>query len=178
METIDVVLDNELMERLGSSVGFDVSAEFKYVPKIYRKENVPKSLWPVFVLKAKDGLEVAKAEDALGGKIEYDEATKTTRMDAPKSGQVRVETIVSGLRKISNFRINDGSTGKFTELPVLLFDASSGLIEVVRKDKTDTIKNATAADVVRYISPKLQVELANAINERSMLTEEELRGLE
>ena len=68
MEIVDKKLSNELREKLASkgALGFTENLEFDYVPKMYREKDkdsgeydIPKELWPVFKLKAKDGIESA-----------------------------------------------------------------------------------------------------------------------
>jgi hypothetical protein len=57
---------------------------------------------------------------------------------------------------------------------VVTYDAKTGDLTVGGKKKT----NVTPAALIKLLPAAMQVDLQNAINERSQLTAEELQGLE
>ena len=77
METQELNLTAEMREKLNRTLGFNVKAEFPYVPIDYRnpENEIPKELWPVFILTSKDGIEVAELEDNAGEML-YDDKYK------------------------------------------------------------------------------------------------------
>jgi len=164
METVRVALTDEMKKKLGGSLGFTIEAAFKYVPKAYRENAIPKDLWPVFTLTSKDGLETSELEDCLGEYI-IDRDSKTSAMKI-NSGSQRVQTLEIGIVNVKNFALSDGT--------LLTFDKEKAELVVAGVVK----KGASVRDCIRYISPELQTELQNAINERKVLTTEELSGLE
>lgn len=171
METQEVKLTEEMRSKLRGTIGFDVSAEFPYVPLAFRdvKNEIPKELWPIFTLKSKDGIQIAEAEDNAGEMI-YDDRKKETKMQM-KSGSQRLKTLESGIRKVKSYPLEDGR--------LINFDLSRREIIIVdTQGRTDTTKGVTVRDLIKFIPVDLQVELQNTINERKTLTEEELRGLE
>jgi len=168
MEVKEVRLTDELKTKLAGCLGFSVDAEFKYVPKAYRLNNVPKDFWPVFVLKSLDGLEAASREDASGF-MTLDQSTKETKLHI-ESGAARIETLEKGIRSVKNFYFEDGRIANY--------DLSAGTLVFSREGRVVETKKISTRDFIRYLRPELQIELQNAINERAVLTEEELRGLE
>lgn len=150
METKNVELTEELKSKLKSAgqIGFQVDCTFKYVPKFYRdpKNEIPKSLWPIFTLRSKNGLEIAEAEDKAG----Y--INLETKKYISESGSLRIETLRNGIVDVKNFICEDGS--------IL------------------SCKNKLIDELIKSLPIALQIELQNAINERSQLTSEELLGLE
>lgn len=163
METKDVVLTDEMKKRLKGYLAFKVDASFKYVPKPYRQKNsdgeyyIPKDLWPVFTLKGLDGVEATLEEDNM--EISYGEITEGKASDSKmkiNSGKTKLNTLKKGLVNWKNLRTEDG---KLVQCP--------------------DIKNDGVSDEsLRVLSPGLIAELYNAITTQSILTEEELQGLE
>jgi len=183
----EVRLTDDVRKRLRDSVAFTIDAMFKYVPRAYRGyvidddgnekkeyDPLPKSLWPVFVLKARDGIASAESEDELKGCIEFDQTKKTVKADSPKTGAIRTKTVTDGLYEIKNLPVDDGSGRPIEEMAKLCYDRKTSKITI-----GDTVReNVTEIEVLRYMNPALQTEIANAITRRSTLTEDELRGLE
>ena len=148
-EVTDMKYSPEVQARLQSLVGFSEDATFLYVCKVHR-ENLPKSAWPVFKLRGKTGIEVAKIEDAAGF---FD--VKNQRMIFT-TGSQRLETLAGGII---------GWNAKFV-------DGAGKSIPFAAEDGRVTENS------LKRLSATLQVELQNAINEQSSLTPEELQGLE
>ena len=171
METKELRLTEEMRAKLNSSLGFDVKAEFPYVPIDYRNvdNEIPKELWTVFVLTSKDGLEVAQLEDSAGEML-YDDKTKLTRMKLT-GGSQRISTLANGIVSVKQYWLEDGSYFNYNK-------KRKELVRVLEDGRTETTKGVVARDFIKYMSADLQVEVQNAINERKKLSEEELRGLE
>jgi hypothetical protein len=153
MEQRDVTLTDEMRAQLKDVLGFEVEANFPYVPKAFRGSTISKSLWTIFTLRSKDGLEIAEAEDNTGY-FEYDTKERNKSRLVMQSGKARLETLRKGILKAKNFITESGKA--------ISFDA----------------KNDDIDAFIRKIKPKLQVELQEAINERVTLTPDELLGLE
>jgi hypothetical protein len=149
---IEKKITPELEAKLNKIRGLSQTHEFLYVPKVYRLAGegvIPKSEWPIFKLKGKNGLEIAEAEDNAG----YMEA-ETTHV-VLTGGKARIATLGKHILGWSNFKDRDGVEIKF--------HAEGGVVY-----KTS----------MQRLSAELQRELQEAINEQSVLTEEELQGLE
>lgn len=150
MDEVHVEMTEEIKEKLKAAgqLGFQVDAVFTYVPKFYRdkKNNIPKSLWPIFKLKSKNGIEVAEAEDGIG----YVNLDSIERKYVIEAGKQRIETLEKGIVSVKNFICEDGSV----------------------------VNCAGSKTLIKILPAAMQVELQNAINERSLLTPEELLGLE
>lgn len=168
-EPTDVVLTDDIKAKLKGFLGFQVEATFPYVPKVYREGDIPKELWPVFTLKSKDGLEIAAADDDAMGPMEVDGKSNVSRVSL-RPGHQRLQTLRSGLKDIKGFLLENGEridwNWKVRDLVVRKSDGSGATKNNVPIDK-----------VIAYLPSALQVELQNAINERDVLTPEELRGL-
>jgi len=158
IEVKDIILTDEHKAKLKGLLAFDVSATFPYVPKAYRESDIPKELWPIFILKSKDGLELAQAEDDAGVML-YDQQTQQAKMKLC-AGTMRVKTLKRGIKSWKNWRNEEGI-----------------LIEY-NKTKHTNGSNELSDSALRSFPIALQLELQNAINERSILTPEELQGLE
>jgi len=171
----EMILTDEIKETLKGTLGFDVGDPFPYVPKAYRKKDdsgafiVPKEMWAVFTLRSKDGIEAADAEDD-SGYATYDDKAKEVKTYL-QSGKARVANLRAGILKVKNLLCEDGST--------INFEAAMKQMNRIDKDGKNHIKNgADTKALIRFIRPELQLELANAINERKTLSQEELQGLE
>ena len=161
METVKREFTAEVKNKLKGLVGFSVETPFPYTPKAFR-EALPKEQWPVFVLRSKSGTDIAKAEDGAGYYEQYSKDGTDFNRFVPTSGSRRLETLGRGILKIRRFPLEDGS-----------------ILEYDRKDSRLFIAGAEVkGDVLDYVPVKLQIDLQNAINERSELTEEEKTGLE
>ena len=158
----EVKLTKDVLDKIKSSSGFDVSDQFIYTPKAFRFES-SKSSWPIFTLKSKDGLEIAEIEDNAG----YIERKGDTTIFRPRTGSIRVTTLENGITKIKKLPLDDGK--RFLD-----YDAEKLEITIAGK----ITKVLDRKEIVRYLKVPLQIELQDAINERSTLTEEECRGLE
>lgn len=151
-EIVDKELTPELQAKLNKVLGLTKEHTFLYVPKIYRELGEsfkPKSEWPVFKLKGKNGLEIADAEDTAGY---VDTTTQNLHLTA---GRSRIETLSKHILGWKNFKDRDDN--------VIDFKMEGGKVY-----KTALMR----------ISAELQKELHEAINEQSVLTSEELQGLE
>ena len=161
---VNVQLTPELRERLRGFLGYDAVSTFPFVPPVFRERDAqgnwlfPKTLWPVFTLKAKDGLEVSQLEDRAGY-TEYSLNDIMTRRYVSTSGSFRIDTIRRGVKGWRNLLQDDLKT------PVPFqpdYIGPDGLL---------------TEEGVRVIPVRMQVVLQEAINERSTLTQEELQGL-
>lgn len=173
METQELRLTPELKDKLRGSLGFSVNATFTYVPKAFRQKDdngeyiIPKDFWPVFTLKSLDGLEAAKREDSAGY-VTFGEKKNESKLHL-QSGNMRIDTLSNGIKNVKNFYFEDGS--------VASFDSKLETMTILNGEESGT-KRVSPKQFIRYIRPDLQIELQEAINERNILTEEELRGLE
>lgn len=174
-EIKNVVLSDEIRERLNQigALGFHIESSFKYVPMAYRAKDkngnflLPKKYWAIFVLRGIDGVDSAYLEDEQRSEMHYgsievgkDGKEKTMRDVSAKinSGKARLATLQKGIIKWHNF-----------------YDANGKLIPSPKEDK---VNGGISEDSLRPIPPNLQVELANAITEQTLLTADELLGLE
>lgn len=161
-------LDDDTQKKLKKMRGFSVKAEFPYTPKIYREAKLPKDVWPIFVLRSKDGLQLAEVEDNAGS-VFYD--TKKDRVEQDlKTGTRRLETLRSGILRISNWEQDDGT--KYA------WGKDSGALVITEKDGTQKTTNVIPVDfMIKKMNIELQGELQNAINERAEMSPEETEGL-
>jgi hypothetical protein len=164
MNSKTIKLTEEYKEKLKGILGFDVLSEFKYVPISFRKNGIPKELWPIFTLTSKDGIELAEVEDCMG-EVSYNTKDNSTSFKI-SSGAQRVKTLEIGIKKVNRYIMEDGN--------FLCYDSEKQEITIGEKKST----NITSRDFIRYLPINLQIELQNAINERKNLSEEELTGLE
>ena len=163
-----MLLTSEVKDRLCGYMGFDVEATFKYVLKVFRdKDNpIPKELWSIFTLKSKNGVELANVEDNMGF-MTYEEG-KAMQMQL-KSGSMRMQTLEIGIKGVSNYTFEDGTT--------LDWDSLTRKATFTKHDGKKKVIGHTVLEIIKYLPVKTQMELQNAINERTLLTEEELQGL-
>lgn len=133
---------------------------FPYVPQVFRRKSAdgsylfPKEDWAVFTLRVKDGIQSAEIEDSLEAAFDGSEVSGL-RMN---SGSTRLQILRSCIVNCRNWK--DGS-GK----------------EVAFKRDATKRGNPVSDEFIRELPPALQVELANAITERSELQPEEVEGL-
>jgi len=164
----DIVLTDEIKEKLkqAGALGFDLENTWPYVPEVYLKKDkkkqyiIPKKFWPVFTLRCLDGVDSSLMQDKLYGAITVDNTSaKSNKSTIPlNTGAVRVDTCRLGILDWKNYR-----------------DVKGKLIPEPTKDDVD---GGIAEDSVRLISPKLQIELANAITEYVTMSNEEALGLD
>jgi len=136
------------------------AAHFVYVPTVFRKKAedgsylFPKEEWPVFTLRVKDGIQSAEMEDSLEAAFDGAEVSGL-RMN---SGSTRLQILRSCIVNCKNWKDGSGKEVAF------------------KRDPTKT-KSPVSDEFIRELPPALQVELANAITERSELQPEEIEGL-
>jgi len=167
-KTEDVMLTDEVRGKLKGFLGFQVEAAFKYTPKAFRENDIPKELWPIWTLKSKDGVEAATVEDDAGY-LEVDTNASSSKFH-PQSGSMRLKALRRGILAVKNFILDDGD--------VLDWDQKTG--DMVRRgeDGKKHTKNHVVVDaIIKHLTPAYQMEIQNAINERDVLSPEELRGL-
>ena len=165
-------------ELLNECVGFSVEDAFPYVPEAYRVKDdageykVDKRYWPIFTLKSKDGVQLAKIEDKAGY-VTTGEKDNQNKFFA-SSGTTRLTTLEDGIVEVKNFPVNvDG------EICIVNFNKKSKDLTIAKRDGTKKmLNNRLPKDVIKFFKVKLQQELQNVINERKVLTAEEKRGLE
>jgi hypothetical protein len=167
-------LTPELKAKLKNVLGFSIEAPFEYVPKAFREKDesgvyvISKEFWPVFILKSKDGVESAEVEDEAGF-WEVDKNGGSSRLHM-QTGKHRIESLERGLIGVKNFLFEDGR--------VLRWDVKTKEQTITSEAGTESKKNnVDVYDIIRFLRADLQVELVNAINERSILTDEEKQGL-
>lgn len=156
LKVVDLDLEAQHKAELMDFLGYDKETNvFPYVPKIYRTLfPEDKSRWAVFTLRGKDGITYAQTEDDVG----------MLAMD--DKGVVSGFKTMSGTQRLKILR--DGVVGWKN-----FFDGAGNEIQFVPIAGKQTISDNS----LRFLKPKLQEELVNAINERSVLTDEELLGL-
>lgn len=160
----DVVITDDMRDALKGYLGFEPESTFLFVPKAYREKKedgsyrIPKALWPVYRLKSKDGLESAKLEDDAGY-LAYDKEKGQSQLYL-ESGKERISTLRAGIKGWKNWLREDFKS----EIP--FHENMIGTDGLLREKH------------IKDMPVRLQVELQNAINERSILTQEELSGLE
>jgi len=174
-EVKDIELTNEILERLKQigALGFQIEGQFKYVPMAYRAKDkdgkflLSQKYWAVFILRGIDGVDSAYLEDEQRSEMHYgsievgkDGKEKTMKDVSAKinSGKARIATLQRGIITWHNFRNTKG--------------------ELIPAPKEDAVTGGITEDSLRPIPPNLQVELVNAITEQTLLTAEELLGLE
>ena len=171
---MDMRLSPDILHRIKNCIGFDVYDTFVYTPKVFREKDVngeyviPKNLWPIFTLKSKDGLEITKMEDNVGF-IEY--KPDGSNIWHSKTGSMRAQTLGEGVLKIKNLPLEGGA--KF-----LSYTKESMKIVIADNGAEKSFPVADPSEIIRYLKVELQIELQDAINERSTLSEDERRGLE
>lgn len=170
MKIRNVEIDEATQKKIASCCALNISASFKYVPQVWRESGIPKDLWPVFTLRGKDGIESADIEDKLAVMSMVD-GKPVQRITA---GSVRVATLSGGIESVQNLALPDGSLLNYRYEP-LKGIAETWIIDEHGKERDRNI--VARNQIVRYLSPTLQVELQNAINEMSTMTAEELQGL-
>lgn len=154
-KTKEMRLTPEMKKKLLGFIGFTKDPVFKYVPKIYREKNekgefeIPKSLWPVFTLKGRTGLEIAELEDNTGY---FDADAKRMHITM---GSQRIKMLATNIMGWSNF-----------------YDDNEEIIECKR------VGGEIYKTSLQRLPDLLQKELFEAINMQSRLSEEELQGLE
>lgn len=161
----DVVLTKEHLKKLKEIgiLGLSLDDEFKYVPRVYREKDKKKNyifskeIWPVFVLKTIDGIKSSEIEDELKGEVTVDNKSGKTSVKM-KSGKPRISACKYGIKTWFNFRDSHG--------------------KLINPPKEDPIDGGITLDSIRSISPRLQLELTNAITELRIMSDEELLGLE
>jgi hypothetical protein len=133
---------------------------FPYTPRVYRQKGedgsylFPKEMWPVFTLRAKDGLGIASLEDEMEGVMEGGEMTAIR----VRTGSQRLQVLRAGLVNCKGWRDLEGKEVAFSR------DAGK--------------RGSPVSDgFLRELPQELQIELFNAITERSELSEEEKIGL-
>ncbi len=165
MEEVNVELTPELQLRLKGYLGFDTRSTFKYVPEIFRQKNkdgsyiVPKKFWPVYELKAKNGVELAVMDDRASF-VTYD-VEEGERVERPRRGRYMVETLQRGVKGWKGHRM--------WNLSLVPFD---------KEKMTDPDTGFLKEEVFHTWKKPLMIDLVNAIDQHSQLTEEELMGLD
>ncbi len=150
METINRRFSEEEKKKLKGFLGYTSEAYFLYTPKIYRQLfPEDKSKWPVFKLKGLNGIQVAKAQDQAGM---YSVGSDQMQFTA---GALRIKTLETNILGWKN--LYDGEDKE------IIFKANGEKVHILCLEK---------------LPAPLQIELHEVINERSVLTHEELEGLE
>ena len=162
-ETINRVLDNETRQKLAEAgaFGFTKNKEFSYVPKSVREKDdnnnyrIPKKYWPIFAFKGKDGIEAANMEKDLGYMQTAKENGKDVQNWISKSGTARIKVLMDCVKGWKNYYDAEGN-----EIP---FRHNNGM---ANKESIARIPSAWG------------IEFVNVIIDRTLLSSEELEGLE
>ena len=159
--SVEVKLTDELKKKLAGSLGFDIKAEFKYIPLAFRSQDIPQQYRAMFTLTGKDGLDIANIEDTIGTMAVDETGNRVMNIT---SGKQRTKVLEAGIVAVKNFPLANGD--------IVSFDRSTGKLCIGNTEQS----NKTVNDLIRFIPAGLQVELQNAINEQLFVTEEELRS--
>jgi len=144
------IFSPEEIQKLKGYMGFSSEDSFLYTPKIYRAVFPEnKDKWPVFKLRGLNGYQVAKAQDDVGV---YSPGTDKMQFN---TGAQRIKTIESNVLGWKNLFGMDGKE--------ILFKQNGQKVHI---------------QCIEKLPAPLQMELHEAINERSYLNHEELEGLE
>ena len=144
----DKKLSPEVEEKLKVMRGFTPKSTFFWTPVIF-KENIPREKWPIFKMTSRDGYDYAKSEDDML----YRFVGGNIKTNAGVMRFMILQKHIVGWNK--NVVDKDGNPLPFE-----------------RKD------NLTTHETISRLTPELQREALNAINEQSKLSEEEIAGLE
>ena len=151
---IDVDMTEARKAKLSALAPITPKASFLYVPAAYREKDengeyfTPKAEWPVFELRSLTGRDRIESDSSSFG------------IDGSVSfsfGKMVCGVVKKGLIGWKNWRDAEGNKIKF-------YDRFRGRGELT-------------AEALDYLPEPLFVEIANAIQERSELTEEEKQGL-
>jgi len=127
-------LTPEVEKKLKELRGFTSDEHFFFTPNVY-KENLPKDKWPVFKLKGRDGIAIAKSEDDSGYyKTKTDQMYMTT-------GTSRIDLLRNNILGWKNFKDkkeNNISGVSFLSSSLLFWFSSSILIPFVSSYIKDT----------------------------------------
>jgi hypothetical protein len=179
METKNVFWTPELQAKLDNrDKGIIADRPFPWTPPAFRKKNeqgefvIPKALWPVFTLLSKDGIGIAKEEDF--SRISFDQSNERLETEM-KLGSRRIDTLSDGIQKVRGYPCEDGTLLDFDKKKKQLLIRTPG-------GQPGTYDTESKNDVgpeafIKYINADNQIQIQNAINERSTLTKEELQGL-
>jgi len=152
MKIKNIVLTPEMEKKLKSSLGFKLVDNYKYVPKAYREKNEKgEFVFPkeIWPVFILKGIDGRQALEFEDELLgEIDINSSNFNTFKIKQGRITFLTCKCGIISWSNF-----------------FDETGEEI-VYSPDKISSLR------------PELLHELCNAIGERSILTEEELMGLE
>lgn len=168
-ETNVITVDDKMKKRLEQFTGFQVDAEFEYVPKVFR-EAYPddKSKWPVFVLRSIDGAQIAEFESRSGSIVYKETGEREVNLS---TGKMRLMEVSENLIKVMRYPLKDGA--------LMFYDDNKGEITIRPVGgQAKTQPGKTGRDAFRYFPSSLQIELQRAVEERSILTDEEKLGLE
>ena len=165
MDNIKMEFTPEVKEKLKGFSGISISKNFPYTPIVFR-DVLPKEQWPVFVLESKSGLDLATIEDGSGVYEYYTQNGQQITRWVPRLGEKRLFLITKKILRIKGYPLEDGR--------ILNYDKKDGKLII----GGDTVSDATSQDMVSYIPIALQVELKDAIDNYSVMKEEELQGLE
>jgi len=180
MDTQDVFWTPELQAKLDSrSKGIIADRPFPFVLKAFRKKDgegkyvIPKKLWPVFTLLSKDGIGIAREEDF--SRVSYDQDSEKLETDM-KLGSRRVDTLSDNILKAKGFICEDGTLLDYDKKKrqLLIHTPKAGQ---PGSYNTESKNGITPDAFIKYMRADDQIEVQNAINERSTLTKEELQGL-
>jgi hypothetical protein len=153
VEKKDVELTEEMRKKIEQYMAIEPAAEFRYVPKVYRdkKNNIPKELWPVFILRGLDGIEATLNED----RTELSVVNGSYKLN---TGESKLYACRHGIVSWKNLRNSKGA---------LIPDPVKNVVDGCVSDAS-----------LKQLSPSLIAEIANAVNEQSRLSPEEESGLE
>jgi hypothetical protein len=162
MEKKEVLLTEELRQKLKACSAINIKSDFRYVPKVFREKNesgeyiFDKSLWTVFKLKGLDGIDLVKAEDDGIVDVQTDANGKVIDIKL-KAGSIKIGFVRRGLLGWKN-----------------LLDENLNLLP----DRKFTKNNPCSEDDLKILNPSIIAELYSAIEGESKLSEEELLGLD
>lgn len=122
METKNVVISKEYLERIRRYAAIRPEEHFTYTPTVYR--DMPEALRPEFVLRPISGEETLKFSDSMRGEVRVEGNGKTTV--SVKRGEFTINVVRRGLVGWKNYYDERGNVVEFSgvidNLPVALME--------------------------------------------------------
>lgn len=114
METKNVIISNEYLEKIKKFAAIQPEETFEYVPLAYR--DFEKELQPIFILKPISGEKILKFSDEMSGDVTIGKGLTSVKV---KRGSFVVSVVKEGLLNWQNFY---NLKGKIIEYSPTSFD--------------------------------------------------------
>lgn len=173
MDTVELTLTDEARKALikAGALAFDARAEFEYIPLACRGDDFPAELRTVWTLRSKTGIEMAKAEDNIGHVEIQEDGNRDKTKFVAHSGSQRIDTLRAGIVQVRNLWCDNGERIEWKRDGI---NSTRGTLYKNGKPGKTVDVNV----LIEKIRPTYQTELQEAIQERSVVSEEEVLGLE